>query len=64
MFAVVELLSQGQLPPEGMFIGNLTNGGVGLAPFHDLADLIPKELRAEVEQVIEGIIAGEINSGW
>lgn len=45
----------------GIIVGTLENGGVDLAPFHDMADSIPAELQAEIEQVRAGIIDGSIS---
>lgn len=46
---------------EGGFIGgNLENGGVGLAPFHNLASLITPELQAELDALVAAIVAGTI----
>jgi basic membrane protein A len=42
------------------FVGTLENGGVGLAPYHDLEAEVPAELQAEIEALQEGIISGEI----
>jgi basic membrane protein A len=44
----------------GSYIGTLENNGVGLAPFHELNSLVPPELAAELEQVKDAIIAGNI----
>ena len=44
----------------GDVVGTLANNGVALAPFHDLASLVPAELAAEVEQLKADIIAGTI----
>ena len=46
------------------YVGTLENGGVGLAPYHDFEGEIPEELDAEVQAIVEGIIAGEIETGW
>jgi len=35
----------------GEIVGNLENGGVGLAPFRVLENLVPKSLKAELEQI-------------
>jgi basic membrane protein A len=45
----------------GVTVGTLENGGVGLAPYHNLADMVSSDLQAEVETVKEGIIAGDIS---
>ena len=42
------------------YIGDLANGGVGLAPYHDLEDVIPDDLKAEIEELEQMIISGEI----
>lgn len=52
---------------EGKFVGcqnyvgdMATNGGVGLAEYHDLDSKVPAELKAEVEALKAKIISGEI----
>lgn len=42
------------------YVGTLENGGVGLAPYHDLDSKVSDELKAEVEEIAEQIKAGEI----
>lgn len=44
----------------GTYLGTLENNGVGLAPFHELDDLISAELAAELEEAKSEIIAGNI----
>ncbi len=44
----------------GVMVGSLENGGVSLAPFHDLEDLISGDLKAELEEIRAGIIAETI----
>ncbi len=46
----------------GVVVGTLENGGVGLAPFHDLESMVPAELVAELEDIKAKIIAGEIQT--
>lgn len=41
-------------------IGTLENGGVDIAPFHDLDDRVSDETKAELDALREQIIAGEI----
>ena len=43
------------------YVGDLKNSGVGLAPYHDLEDQIPDELKAEVAELQEKIVSGEIS---
>ena len=42
------------------FIGTLENGGVGIAPFHDLASRVTPELQAEIDQLTADIISGAL----
>jgi basic membrane protein A len=42
------------------FVGTLENGGVDIAPFHDLAPKVSAELAAEIDQLRADIIAGTI----
>jgi len=64
VFAVTEAFINGEFPGGGLYVGTLENGGVGLAPYHDFEGDIPDELKQEVEAIQEGIIAGEIDTGW
>ncbi len=45
----------------GLYVGTLENGGVGIAPFHDLADMVPQEIQDAIDGLIAGIVAGEIS---
>jgi basic membrane protein A len=42
------------------FIGTLDNGGVGIAPYHDLEDTVGDELANEVSALSEDIVSGAI----
>jgi basic membrane protein A len=44
----------------GNYIGNLSNGGVALSPFHDFASKVPASLQSELATVKAGIISGSI----
>lgn len=44
----------------GILLGSLENGGVDLAPFHDMDDAIPAELKQELDAIRAGIIDGSI----
>ena len=45
----------------GVLVGTLENGGVGLAPFHDMESAVPDELRVELDALRAGIIDGSIS---
>ena len=44
----------------GVTVGTLENGGVGLAPFHDMDSSVSAELKAELEDVAAKLISGEL----
>ena len=62
VFSVVESVISDSFPGGGLFIGSLANGGVGLAPYHDVD--VPAELQQEVLDILAGVVAGEIETGW
>jgi basic membrane protein A len=64
VFGVIESMLNDEFPGGGAYVGTLENEGVGLAPFHDFEDQIPDELKQEIDAIIEGIKAGEIDTGW
>ena len=45
----------------GVTVGTLENGGVGLAPFHDMDGSVPQELKDQLETIKAGIIDGSVN---
>ncbi len=47
----------------GLIVGALENGGVDLAPFHDLDSAVPDTLKAELATIRAGIIDGSIAVG-
>ena len=46
----------------GVTVGTLENGGVGLAPFHNMDSMVSADLKAELDQVAQGVISGEIKT--
>ncbi len=45
----------------GVEVGTLANGGVGLAPFHDMDASVPQELKDQIETIKAGIIDGSVS---
>ena len=43
-----------------VFLSNLENEGVGIAPFHDYEDAISQEVKDHITEMIDMIIAGEL----
>lgn len=64
VYNVVEAATKDQFGGGSNFVGTLTNGGVGLAPFHDFEDQIPANIKSELEAIQQGIIDGTIDTGW
>jgi basic membrane protein A len=56
------LNAQGGKFKGGDYIGDLANGGVALAPFHDYASKVPAVLVTELHQVSAGIANGTIQT--
>ncbi len=46
--------------PSGSYIGTLTNGGTGLAPYHDYASKVPSSLQDQIKTVQANIESGKI----
>ncbi|NNC92954.1 MAG: BMP family ABC transporter substrate-binding protein [Acidimicrobiia bacterium] len=44
-----------------VYVGNLENEGVGLAPYHDLAGMVSSDLQDEVEALKADIISGAVS---
>lgn len=42
------------------YVGNLENGGVALAPFHDFEDKVPADLKSELDTLKKDIISGTL----
>jgi basic membrane protein A len=61
VFDTIAALVDGSLVLGDNYLGTLENGGVGLAPYHDFEDKVPAELTAQIEQVIQDIIDGNID---
>ncbi|HSJ47086.1 MAG TPA: BMP family ABC transporter substrate-binding protein [Euzebyales bacterium] len=45
----------------GKYVGTLENEGVAIAPYHDFDTEVPEELKSEIDELREGIIAGDIS---
>ncbi|KAA9394661.1 BMP family ABC transporter substrate-binding protein [Kocuria coralli] len=56
---VVTTAAEGNFDSEP-YVGDLSNEGVGIAPFHDQEDRVGEELAGEVEQIRQQIVDGEI----
>ena len=48
----------------GMMTANLTNGGVGLAPYHDWDSKIPAAVKDKVKEAADGLKSGKLQTGY
>ena len=60
-YAVIEDTIEDRFKGCGTYVGDLRNGGVGIAPYHNLEAAIPDELQAEISDLQRKIISGEIS---
>jgi len=58
--SVIKDVSEGKFKGCTNYIGDLANGGVNLAPYHDLDSKVPAALKAEVEALKAKIVSGEL----
>ena len=59
---VIEAVMEGTFEG-GVLVGTLANGGVDLAPFHDMDAMVSDELKQELDAIRQGIIDGSISVG-
>jgi basic membrane protein A len=64
VYGVVQSLIDDKFPGGSVYVGMLTNDGVGLAPYHDFDNQIPDDLKKEVNDIVDGIKKGTIDTGW
>ncbi len=64
VFEAVKAMNDGSFQGGTNYVGTFENGGVGIAPYHDLEAKVPDELKQEVEDLTAQIAAGEISTGW
>jgi phosphate/phosphite/phosphonate ABC transporter binding protein len=64
VFEAVKRMNDGTFEGGTNFVSTLENGGVGLAPFYDYEDDVPQEIKDDLAEIEQGIIAGSINTGW
>jgi len=48
----------------GIMTANLSNGGVGLAPYHDWDSKIPQAVKDKVKEAAEGLKSGKLATGY
>jgi len=48
----------------GVLTANLQNGGVGLAPYHDWESKVSADVKAKVQEAIDGLKSGKLTTGY
>src|SRR5512136_340841 len=48
----------------GAVTANLSNGGVGLAPFHDWDSKIPQAVKDKIKEATDGLKSGKLQTGY
>lgn len=46
------------------YVGNLSNHGIGLAPFHEFESEVPDALKRELQDLQRAILNGRVDTGW
>jgi basic membrane protein A len=59
-YTVIKSAMEGTFAGCTNYVGDIANGGSGIAPYHDLDSKVPADLKAEVEALKAQIISGEI----
>lgn len=47
----------------GHYLGTAANKGVGYAPFHDTADKVPKDVKAKLDEILQKLADGSLETG-
>lgn len=64
VFNVIKNLLVGKFAGGTDYLATLANEGVGVGPFHDFEDKVPDNIKADLAQIQEEIIAGKRLTGW
>ena len=59
LYQVIQKTVTGSFP-KGNYLGTLTNSGVGLAPYHQLAGKVPAALQKEITALEQAVAAGTV----
>jgi basic membrane protein A len=60
----VKNMANGTFGAGSNYIGNLSDGGVDLAPFHNFEAAVSSELKDELTQIRQDLIDGKLVTGW
>ena len=62
LFRALDTLADGNLRA-GVTVDDASTDGIGLAPYHDLADRVPAEVTSRLDEVYRGLADGSIEPG-
>ncbi len=57
-FGLIKMASEGNFPEGGNYMGE-----AGLAPYHDMADQVPEDVDAKVQEISEAFKSGSLETG-
>ena len=57
-FELIKMAKEGNFPQGGNYIGE-----VGLAPYHELEDKVPAEVKAKIEEIDQALKDGTLETG-
>jgi basic membrane protein A len=60
VFDVIKAAKNGKFEGCSNYVGDLKNGGVGIASYHDLDSKVPTDLKKEVDDLKKKIVNGDI----
>ncbi len=60
VYAAAEEALTGTLTSD-LYVGTLSNEGVGLADYHDFDSVVPDELKTEVDELAAAIVSGDVS---
>lgn len=63
-FDTIQSVVDGTFTGGDVFVGTLENEGVAMAPFHEFEDEISDEVKAEIEEIRQGIIDGSVSADY
>jgi basic membrane protein A len=64
VYQAAEDLYHGDYDDQLVRIGDLANGGVQLAPYHDFETVIPDSTQLQIISIMDAIEQGTIDTGW
>lgn len=62
VYSAIKLFAEGNFQG-GLYFGNASNDGIGYAPFHDAEGEVPKDVKNRLDEILEKLADGSLQSG-